>query len=226
LTAGCFIVLEGGEGAGKSSAIAVLAAALRDQGRDVLTTREPGGTPEGLALRALLLAEDAPPWDGAAELLLMTAARVQHVRRLIEPALRAGRVVLCDRYLGSTLAYQGAGRGLPAALILDLHHRAAGGLLPHLTVLLDLDPRAGLARSRRRLGLQGADEARFESLDLAFHERVRASFLRQAASAPTVVIDAAQAQDAVQRHIVAQVQAWLAASHPTWPIPHPGPPQQ
>ena len=107
--AACFIVLEGGEGAGKTTVLAGLAAALHEVGLNPLVTREPGGTPQGLALRALLLAEDGPEWDAGAELLLMMAARIQHVRRVIRPALEAGRVVLCDRFLGSTLAYQGAG---------------------------------------------------------------------------------------------------------------------
>ncbi len=188
-----FIVFEGGEGAGKTTAMHAVAARL---GERALVTREPGGTPEGLALRALLLAGDAPDWDPMAELLLMVAARVQHVTRVIRPALEAGRVVLCDRYVGSTLAYQGAGRGLDERFILELHRQAVG-LLPDLTVLLDVDPRVGLRRSLRRLAAGGQDEGRFESLDMAFHERVRASFLAQAAGTRSVVIDAAASEEAV-----------------------------
>ena len=196
-----FIVFEGGEGAGKTSALAAAAAAL---GEKAVVTREPGGTPEGLALRALLLAQDGPAWDPMAELLLMVAARVQHVARVIRPALAAGRIVLCDRFLGSTLAYQGAGRGLDEALIQDLHQRTVG-LLPDLTILLDVDPRVGLRRSARRLAASGADEGRFEALDVTFHERVRASFLMQAEASDYLVIDAAASEPAVRQAVVQAV---------------------
>ncbi len=193
-----FIVFEGGEGAGKTSAIAYAAETL---GARALTTREPGGTPEGLALRALLLAGDAPDWDPMAELLLMVAARAQHVSRLIKPALAAGQVVLCDRFLWSTLAYQGAGRGLDIGFIEDLHRNAIG-LLPDLTVLLDVDPRVGLARSWRQLAASGQDEGRFEGLDLAFHERVRGAFLALAARSPSAVIDAAAPEAEVRQAVM------------------------
>jgi dTMP kinase len=209
---GRFIVLEGGDGAGKGGAIAILAACLRDEGYPVLTTREPGGTPEGLQLRALLLAAEGAVWDRGSELLLMTAARVQHVRRVIEPALQAGTIVLCDRFLGSSLAYQGGGRGIPADLILDLHRRFVGDFWPDLTILLDVDPETGLSRSRRRLGDESVDEGRFEALDHAFHDRVRRSFLDQAArhAARTILIDAGRPIDAVQRDVVDQVRIRLA----------------
>ncbi|GAB0116084.1 dTMP kinase [Acidisoma sp. 7E03] len=208
---GCFIVFEGGDGAGKGSALAAAAAALRAEGREVLTTREPGGTEEGMALRALLLSEAGRVWDQGSELLLMTAARVQHVKRVIRPAVAAGQMVLCDRYLGSTLAYQGGGRGLPAALILGLHRDFVEDYRPHLTVLLDVAPEVALARSRARLAAAGADEGRFESLDLAFHQRVRQSFLDQAAADPArhLVIDAAPPLAEVQERLLAQLQAWL-----------------
>ena len=202
-----FLVFEGGEGAGKTTAMAAVAARL---GNRALVTREPGGTPEGLALRALLLAGDAPDWDPMAELLLMVAARVQHVTRVIRPALAAGRVVLCDRFVGSTLAYQGAGRGLDQAFILDLH-RVAVGLLPDLTILLDVDPRVGLLRSGRRLVASGQDEGRFEGLDLSFHERVRASFLAQAGMWRSVVIDAAAPEQEVGTAVMDAVDTVLCA---------------
>jgi len=179
------IVFEGGEGAGKTSAMHALASTLDNP----LLTREPGGTEEGLKLRALLLATDSPVWDPVAELLLLTAARVQHVNRVIRPALEAGRIVLCDRFIGSTLAYQGAGRGLDEAFILSLHRQAVGGLMPDLTILLDIDPRVGLARSARRLDAARSDEGKFEALDLAFHDRVRAAFLAQRLG-KTIVVDA------------------------------------
>jgi dTMP kinase len=200
-----FIVFEGGEGAGKTSAMQALGDALTQRGRDVLLTREPGGTPEGLQLRALLLASDAPAWDPMAELLLMVAARVQHVRRVIQPALAAGRIVLCDRFLGSTIAYQGAGRGLPVRFILDLHDHALDGLLPDLTLLLDVDPRLGLRRSVRRLGDSRVNEGKFEELDIDFHDRVRAAFLAQAKTSETLIIDAGNDQASVAAEITAAV---------------------
>jgi len=212
---GQFIVFEGGDGAGKGSALAAAAEALRADGLDVLTTREPGGTEEGLALRALLLSEAGRVWDQGSELLLMTAARVQHVKRVIRPAVSAGKFVLCDRYLGSTLAYQGGGRGLPPSLILRLHRDFVEDYRPDLTVLMDVDPRVALGRSRSRLAAAGADEGRFESLDLDFHLRVRASFLDQARAAPdrTLVVDAALPLDAVQAAVLAGLRAWLQDTH-------------
>lgn len=208
---GCFIVFEGGDGAGKGSALAAAAAALRTEGREVLTTREPGGTEEGLALRALLLSEAGQVWDQGSELLLMTAARVQHVKRVIRPAVAEGQIVLCDRYVGSTLAYQGGGRGLAAGLILGLHRDFVEDYRPALTVLLDVAPDIALARSRARLAAVGADEGRFESLDLAFHERVRESFRAQAAADPArhLVIDATPPLAEVQNRLLAQLRAWL-----------------
>jgi dTMP kinase len=203
-----FIVLEGGEGSGKTSVLPALAAALD---RDVLVTREPGGTPEGLALRGLLLSEQGNDWDPGAELLLMVAARVQHVKRVILPALAAGRVVICDRFVGSTLAYQGAGRGLSGAMIRDLHAVFVGGLMPDITVYLDVEPSLGLSRSARRLGEDAIDEGRFEALDLAFHARVRADFLAQAAADPvrSVVIDAGRPLADVQADVIARVKAFI-----------------
>lgn len=189
--------------------VASLAAALVADGHPVLTTREPGGTPEGLQLRAMLLAASGAVWEQESELLLMTAARVQHVRRVITPALQGGTMVVCDRFVGSTLAYQGGGRGLPGDLILDLHRNLVGDVWPDATILLDVDPRVGLERSRRRLAATGADEGRFEDLDLGFHDRVRASFLAQAALHPdrTIIIDAGQPVAAVQRQAIDQALA-------------------
>lgn len=194
MTAGRFIVLEGGDGAGKTTVLAALAEALTQAGHSVLMTREPGGTAEGLALRSLLLARTHTEWDPRAELLLMTAARVQHVQRVIAPALAAGRTVLCDRFVGSSLAYQGSGRGLDPALILRLHRELVGDLWPDQTLLLDLDPALGLARSRGRLARDASmDEGRFEALDAAFHQRVRAAYLELAQARGWSVIDAGQA---------------------------------
>ncbi len=175
-------------------------------------TREPGGTPEGERLRALLLSAEGGAWTPVSELLLMTAARVEHVAQVIAPALARGEVVVSDRFVGSTLAYQGAGRGVSEQLIRSLDHGAVGGLSPDLTLVLDLDPAAGLIRSRRRLASAGADEGRFEALDLAFHARVRRSFLDQAQAEPGrhAVIDASLPQAHVQARAAAALDRLLA----------------
>ncbi|MFN3434764.1 MAG: dTMP kinase [Sphingomonas sp.] len=208
---GAFIAVEGVDGSGKSGVVRALVAGLSAQGRDVLGTREPGGTPQGEALRGLLLAGSDDAWEPRAELLLMTAARVQHVARVIRPAVAAGRIVVSDRYAGSTLAYQGAGRGMDDGLIRDLHAKVVDDLWPDLTVVLDLDPAIGLARSRKRLSDAAIDEGRFESLALSFHQRIRAAFLAQAAAAPErhVVIDASGTPEAVQAAALAAVEQFL-----------------
>jgi len=206
-----FLVLEGGEGSGKTTALAALSNALRDAGHDVLVTREPGGTPEGQTLRGLLLAAGGPDWDPGAELLLMTAARIQHVNQVIKPAIAAGRLVLCDRFVGSTLAYQGAGRGISASWIRDLHERFVGNFQADLTIFLDVDPRIGLSRSVRRLGQGGIDEGRFEALDLAFHQRVQEAFLAMARDdvRHSIVIDAGRGLEEMLSDMIGRVIAWL-----------------
>jgi len=194
--AGAFIAVEGVDGSGKSGVVRRLVAGLQARGHDVVGTREPGGTPQGEALRGLLL---------------VTAARVQHVARVVLPAVAAGRVVVSDRYAGSTLAYQGAGRGMSEPLIRELHATMVDDLWPDLTLVLDVDPAVGLARSRKRLSDGGIDEGRFESLDLAFHQRIREAFLTQAAAAPDrhAVIDASDAPGAVQAQALAAVERFL-----------------
>ena len=181
-----FITLEGIEGSGKSSVIADLAEFLRESGRDVLLTREPGGCALGTALRAHLLDARNTGLAPAAELFLYLADRAQHVREVIAPALKAGKVVLCDRYTDSTLAYQGYGRGHEVERLRSLNAFASGGLQPDLTLLLDLPAETGLARARARNELEGKVEAegRFEAEDLAFHQRVRAGFLDLARHEP------------------------------------------
>jgi dTMP kinase len=181
---GVFLAIEGGEGAGKGTILQALAGRLAGAGFNVLQTREPGGTPEGLELRQLLLGDQGKIWDPWAELLLMTAARVQHVRRVIGPAVARGEIVISDRFVGSTIAYQGAGHGIPAAEIENLHRQAVGDIWPDLTIVLDIDPRLGLQRSMARLARQHLDEGRFEAMSLDFHDRIRESFLRQAAARP------------------------------------------
>lgn len=200
---GVFIVCEGVDGSGKTGAVDRLAETLARDGRGVVATREPGGTEAGQALRRLILAGNTYDWTPTAELLLLNAARAQHVERVIRPALERGAVVVCDRFVGSTLAYQGAGRGIEVETILALHRLASGDLWPDLTILLDIDPATAIARSRRRLAETGIDEGRFERLDLDFHRRVRQSFLKQAAARPErfAVIDADRAPAEVQAEV-------------------------
>lgn len=209
---GRFICFEGGEGAGKGTVVAAVHAHLLAQDVACIATREPGGTAQGGVIRKALVESGSAVWDPAAELLLLMADRAQHVHELIEPALKRGQVVLCDRFVGSTIAYQGAGRGLPVAGIRHAQRIAAGPCRADLTVLLDIDPRIGLERSKRRLQAQRSNEDAFERLNLAFHQRVRDSFLAQAAAEPTrwVVIDAARPLAAVITEAIEHVSRKLA----------------
>jgi dTMP kinase len=189
---GKFIAFCGGEGAGKTTQIKHLAQHLADRGEKILLTREPGGTPAGQQLRRLLLTAGADSWTPMAETLLMIADRSQHVETVILPALEAGTHVISDRFVLSTLSYQGAGRGISPMLIKELHRQSCADLWPDLTVVFDIDPQIGLARSKQRLSESGSDESRFENLDLAFHRRVRAAFIAEAKASGRkhVVIDA------------------------------------
>lgn len=207
---GRFVVLEGGEGAGKTSLIQALEQALRQDGRAVLRTREPGGSPSAERIREIVVSGSIDSLDAAAETLLFTAARRQHLRETVLPALARGEIVLCDRYLGSTLAYQGP-RGVEEADILDLHRRFCGNLRPHLTLLLDIDPAVGLARAGRRLAADASQERRFESMGLDAHRRIRAAYLADAARDPDghVVLDAAQPPEAVLAAALAALRARL-----------------
>lgn len=204
---GLFVVLEGGEGAGKGSVLSAIAEWLRGQGIEPLCTRAPGGTAEGQVIRSALVQSGAD-WEPTAELLMMMADRAQHVGRLIRPALAAGRVVLCDRFVGSTIAYQGGGRGLSSKRILDLQKIAAADVAADLNILLDVPPTIGLKRSLKRLAEEKSSEDLFERLDLGFHERVRASFLEQAAADPKHwnVVDASRPI----AEVIAEVQVRLA----------------
>jgi dTMP kinase len=201
---GRLISLEGGEGAGKSTLLAGLRAHFERSGMDVLHTREPGGTPVGEAIRALVL---DPAHRGMAvetELLLMFAARAQLVRETLQPALASGRWVLCDRFTDASYAYQGGGRGIDAARIGELERIATGGLKPDLTLLLDLPVAHGRARASQR---SDADRIEVERDD--FFERVRATYLARAQAEPGRfrVIDASQPADAVLQAAVAAVDA-------------------
>jgi len=193
---GLFVTFEGGDGSGKSTQLARVAARLRRRALDPLVTREPGGTPLAEGIRALLLDPSRRPAP-MAEALLMEAARADLVANAIRPALEAGRVVLCDRYDDSTLAYQGAGRGLDARLLRSLNLAATGGLTPDMTFLFDVDPRVGLAR---RAGAAG-DLNRLDREPEEFHARVRARFLELAVAEPNrfAVLDGALAPDRLER---------------------------
>lgn len=205
---GRFITVEGGEGAGKSTHAARLAARLRALGLDVVETREPGGTPGAEAIRALLLGGAAGRWSPTVEALLLNAARADHAERLIRPALMRGAWVICDRWLDSTLAYQGGPDGVPAATLKALHQVATGGLTPDRTLLLDLPVAQGLARA----GGRGGAPDRIGGRDAAFHDGVRTAFLALARAEPgrIVRIDAARAPEAVAADVWAAVTPLLA----------------
>lgn len=177
---GLFITIEGGEGVGKSTNIAVLEGCLRERGIDYCLTREPGGTALAEAIRSLLLNVGEEPMAPATELLLMFAARAQHLAGVIEPALERGEWVLCDRFTDATYAYQGGGRGMPVDWVAQLETLVQGELRPDLTVLLDAPVEVGMARAHGRGELD-----RFEREELAFFERVRQSYLARAEAEPS-----------------------------------------
>ncbi|MBU6408412.1 MAG: dTMP kinase [Alphaproteobacteria bacterium] len=206
MSAGLFLTLEGGEGAGKSTLLARLQAALLAQGRDVVATREPGGTPGADLIRALLVEGEAQRWDPLTEALLLAAARRDHIRTLIRPALERGKVVLCDRFVDSTRAYQTGAGGLPRRVVEELSALIEAPT-PDVTLLLDLPPETGLERARGRAGA----EDRFERLGLGFHARVRAAFLSLAREEPErfLVLDATQNPDALEEAARAGLKARL-----------------
>ena len=206
---GIFVVFEGGEGAGKSTQVTRLASELHAQGRDVVVTREPGATDVGVRIRGLLLDKtDAPA--PRAEALLYAADRAHHVATVVRPALARGAVVISDRYVDSSLAYQGAGRTLPVQEISWLSSWATGGLKPDLVVLLDVDPHVGLARVDSR----GLGTDRLESESRAFHDRVRYAFLDLAAADPKryLVLDASSAPDDIARLVSQRVDGLVATT--------------
>ncbi len=203
---GYFIAFEGGEGAGKSTQEGLLAHSLVERGRSVVRTREPGGTPAGEQIRHVLLSPEFEGLDARAEALLFAASRGEHVARIIRPALERGDVVICDRYIDSSVAYQGYGRDLGVQRVRDLSLWATGGLLPDLTVVLDVDPEVGLARFAQR--------DRLEAEPIEYHRSVRAGFLDLAAAEPEryLVLDARDDQHTIASAILARVvAAWESA---------------
>ena len=200
---GCFITIEGGEGSGKSTLVRGLAKALESDGRTVVTTREPGGTPLAEAVRSLVLAPpDGEPWSPLAEALLMNAARSDHVEKVIAPALARGEYVLCDRFSDSTLVYQGVG-GVGSRLLLAMQAEVTASARPDMTFILDAPPEKLLARRTAR----GSSDV-FEAKPQAFHEEVRAAFLDIARQDPArcIVLDAEQTPELIIRQAVVQVR--------------------
>ena len=205
---GRFIAFEGGEGTGKSTQARLLATALAARGIDCVTTREPGGTPAAEAIRALLLDPALPQWEPAAEALLFAAARSDHVAHLIEPALAAGRWVICDRFVDSSLAYQGGAGGLGKAAIRALHQVGSNGLLPDRTLLLEVNPQATAARIQAR---DGDATDKIGGRGAAFHEGVADAFVRLAQADPARFrrIDASGIPGAVHALVLVAVRDLL-----------------
>jgi dTMP kinase len=211
---GKFITFEGLDGCGKSTQLNKLADVLRGHGIDVVTTREPGGTPIGERIRAVLLDSRTQALDSMAELALMFASRAQQIAEVILPNVEAGRWVLCDRYTDSSEAYQGGGRQLGSETILDLHRVVCRGLQPDMTVLMDSDVAASVARARRRNAQakgeaeEGPDENRFEQESRAFFARVHEAYERIAARDRERVfkVDARRRMDVVHREIVEEAR--------------------
>lgn len=207
---GRFITLEGGEGAGKSTQLRLLAEALCGAGIPVITTREPGGSPGAEEIRGLLVTGTPGRWQPLTEALLLNAARHQHIAETIEPALAAGTWVLCDRYADSTFAYQGAGHGLDLGVLGALHGIATAGLTPDLTFVFDIDPAVGLSRAASRRGT----EDRYEQMDLAFHGRLRDAYLRLAQAEPArcLLVDSYRPVDAIQADLRAGLRDRLGVA--------------
>lgn len=200
---GLFVVFEGADGTGKSTQVASVAAALREVGHEVVVTREPGGSDVAEALRSLVL-DPRTHIDDMTETLIFAAARADHIAKTITPALGAGKIVISDRFVGSSIAYQSAGRGVSEEAVADINVYATGKLTPDVTVVLDLDPTvAGNRRDDR-----GKAVDRMESAPDGFQKAVRASFLAQAEAAPErhLLVDAAQDPDTVTTHILTHLE--------------------
>ena len=208
MTAGRFITFEGGEGAGKSTQLKRLVTRLEAAGRDVVATREPGGSPGAESIRELVLKGSADRWSPVTETLLMYAARRDHIERVIRPALAHGAWVVCDRFADSTRAYQGAAGGTDPALIAALETHILEMTRPDLTLIFDLPVDVGLQRAHARAG----SEMRFESKGLAFHERLREGFLAIARAEPQrcAVVDARGSLDEVEAAVWAAIESRLA----------------
>jgi len=209
---GRFITFEGGEGTGKTTQIKLLAEYLRQKGIEVVVTKEPGGTPIGQELRAMLCTGDKDKFDAVAEALLYYADRRIHLQQKILPALQSGKWVISDRFADSTMAYQyyGYNKRLPKEMLEELYKMTVGDFYPDLTVILDIAPEIGLARSMARNGTGAVSEIRFESRDIEFHHNLRRGFLEIAATSPRyAVIDANQTIEKLHDNIVKLVEERL-----------------
>jgi len=206
---GRFITIEGGEGAGKSTQIKILVARLRALGLEVVQTREPGGSPGAESLRELVVTGEAGRWSAKTELLIIYAARSDHLEKLIKPALEREAWVICDRFNDSTRAYQGAGGGIEPELIESLDQAIVGVNQPDLVLLMDMPVETGLKRAKLRAIAMGESEDRFESKGLEFHNRLRQAFLGLKATAPQrySLIEADQDKDEVAKAIWQEVVA-------------------
>ncbi len=206
MTSGKFITFEGGEGAGKSTQVRLLAEALGARGIDIVQTREPGGAPQAELLRELLISGDTDRWSPGAEALLNYAARDDHLRTTIRPALERGSWVLCDRFSDSTRAYQGLAGHVPMEMIDAIHQQIVGATDPDLTLVLNIAPETGLKRAHER-----GDANRFENKGLAFHKRLQESFLVIAKTFPKrcVVIDASGGIEEIAQAVWSAVETRL-----------------
>lgn len=211
MTRGCFIALEGGEGAGKSTQARLLADALISRGADVVLTREPGGTPGAEAIRELLLHPPGEGWKAEAEALLFAAARSDHVARLIRPALDAGKWVICDRFVDSSRAYQGGAGGIGDEAVKTLHKIGSGGLTPDITILLTVDPAAVTRRLKSR---DGERSDAIGGRSIAYHAAVAETFGRIAAENPDAfaIIDGSASPDEVHARILSAIEPLIERS--------------
>lgn len=208
-----FITFEGVEGSGKSTQLKLLYDYLQKRGLQTVITREPGGTLIGDQIRSILLNADNKKISPECEFFLYSASRAQHVHEVIQPALNNDRIVLCDRFMDATTAYQGYGRGLSLEKIKQLNKMVVGSLSPQLTILLDGDPEILLDRARKRLMALSAEksEGRFEAEEMAFHKRVRDGYLALARSAPEriCVINAHAGEDEIHQQVIKRVESFL-----------------
>ncbi|MDP8235010.1 MAG: dTMP kinase [Candidatus Erginobacter occultus] len=210
---GTFITFEGGEGSGKSTQARLLAGHLKQKGYDVIATREPGGTEIGDAIRAVLLNPEFTEMGNVTELLLLASSRAQNVHERIKPGLERGAVVICDRFIDSTLAYQGYGRKFDLKLLEALNRLATGGVTPDLTILLDLPVEVGLVRAKAldKGESKSGEGDRIEQLDIDFHRRLRQGFLELAAREPGrfKTLEITEGIEAIQDKVVEVVEEYL-----------------
>jgi dTMP kinase len=212
MTTGIFITLEGGEGAGKSTQLKLLEERLTTHGIDIVRTREPGGVPSAETIRDLLVNGETDKWRPLTETLLHFAARHEHISRLIQPALKNGQWVLCDRFSDSTTAYQGYAQNIDLEAISSLYRLAVGNLEPDLTIILDLPVEVGLERAEDR----GIGGTRYERMGIEFHQRLRDGFLQIAANNPhrCSIVDATQSIQEISENIMTLVEARFLSSSP------------